>query len=159
MGKMLLAGLTDAELDDLYAGQSLERRTRNTITALAELKERLAAARQARYIVDDQELEPDLCCVAAPVFGSGGRLVASLSISGPSSRINAETIPVIAGKVIHAARSVSDNLGAPASIDGWQCLAPRDDPGLTALGSVLRSRPYPGNLDVATGTGTRKRSR
>lgn len=126
MGKMLLAGLTETELDELYPGQALDRRTPNTITALPELKEHLAAARRARYIVDDQELEPDLCCVAAPVFGPRGQLVASLSISGPSSRINAESIPVIAGKVIRAAKSASDNLGAPASIDGWPALAGRE---------------------------------
>jgi DNA-binding IclR family transcriptional regulator len=124
MGKMLLAGLTDAELDALYADDPPERRTPNTITTLAGLKKHLAAARDAGYTVDNEELEPGLCCVAGPIFDPVGQLVASLSISGPSSRINAETIPVIAGKVMQAARSTSDNLGAPASIDGWYTLAP-----------------------------------
>lgn len=115
MGKMLLAGLTDAELDALYAGHPPERRTPRTITDVPELKAHLAAALAAGYIVDDQELEPDLCCVAAPIYDPTSQLAASLSISGPASRINATTVPAIAEKVMRAARATSVNLGAPAT--------------------------------------------
>lgn len=52
-------------------------------------------------------------------LGPHGQVVASISVSGPTSRINAATAPVIAKDVMKAARRVSDNLGAPATVDGW----------------------------------------
>jgi len=53
--------------------------------------------------VDQQELEPHLCCVAGPVFDRTGTVVASISVSGPDSRIDDTTIPAIADAVCRTA--------------------------------------------------------
>jgi DNA-binding IclR family transcriptional regulator len=124
MGKMLLAALPDTEIDTLYAGAKLERRTERTITSVVALKDHLAAIRDAGYAVDIEELEPDLCCVAAPVFDPLGHMVASISVSGPSSRITLGTAPDLAAEVLRAGRRASENLGAPAVVDGWHATEP-----------------------------------
>jgi DNA-binding IclR family transcriptional regulator len=118
MGKILLAGLSDDEIHALYQETPPERRTANTITSVPALKKHLGEIRAQGYSVDNEELEADLCCVAAPLFDPLGQVVASISVSGPSSRV-ATAAAKLAVPVRRAARLASDNLGAPATVDTW----------------------------------------
>lgn len=119
MGKALLAGLSADELAVRYPGAKLEVRTASTIRRRADLGRHLADVRARGYAVDQEELEVDLCCVAAPVFDRTGAVVASISVSGPASRIYGDTIPSTADEVGHAARQISDRLGAPGELPDW----------------------------------------
>jgi DNA-binding IclR family transcriptional regulator len=120
MGKALLAGLPAAEIDARYPQARLEARTDRTITDTGELKRHLAQVRERGYAVDRQELEPHLCCVAGPVFDRTGTVVASISVSGPDSRIDEASIPAIAEVVRHAAWQISARLGAPRDLPEWR---------------------------------------
>jgi len=120
MGKALLAGLPAGEIDARYPQGRLEARTDRTITGTGELKRHLAQVRERGYAVDRQELEPHLCCVAGPVFDKTGAVVASISVSGPDSRIDEASIPAIAEVVRHAAGQISARLGAPRDIPEWR---------------------------------------
>jgi DNA-binding IclR family transcriptional regulator len=119
MGKALLAGLSAAEFAARYPGRRLAARTDRTITDTRELTRQLADVRGRGYAVDRQELEPHLCCVAGPVFDRTGIVVASISVSGPDSRIDDATIPAIAAAVCQTADQISDRLGAPRSRPEW----------------------------------------
>jgi DNA-binding IclR family transcriptional regulator len=119
MGKALLAGLGAGEIDTLYPGARLAARTSRTITGRDELKRHLAGVRARGYAVDSEELEPHLCCVAAPVFDRTGAVVASISVSGPDTRIDEAGIPAIAAAVRAAAGQISARLGAPRDIPAW----------------------------------------
>ena len=119
MGKALLAGLSAAEFAARYPGRRLEARTDRTITDTRELTRQLADVRGRGYAMDRQELEPHLCCVAGPVFDRTGIVVASISVSGPDSRIDDATIPAIAAAVCQTADQISDRLGAPRSRPEW----------------------------------------
>jgi DNA-binding IclR family transcriptional regulator len=119
MGKALLAGLPAAEFAARYPDRHLEARTGHTITGTRELTRHLAGVRELGYAVDRQELEPHLCCVAGPVFDRTGTVVASISVSGPDSRIDDTTIPAIAAAVCQTADGISDRLGAPRSRPEW----------------------------------------
>jgi DNA-binding IclR family transcriptional regulator len=119
MGKALLAGLSPAEFAARYPGHRLEARTDRTITDTRELTRHLAEVRDRGYAVDRQELEPHLCCVAGPVFDRTGTVVASISVSGPDSRIDDTTIPGIAVAVCRTAAQISARLGAPRDIPEW----------------------------------------
>jgi DNA-binding IclR family transcriptional regulator len=120
MGKALLAGLPAEEIDARYPRGRLEASTDRTITDTGELKRHLAQVRERGYAVDRQELEPHLCCVAGPVFDRTGTVVASISVSGPDSRIDEASIPAIAEVVRHAAWQISTRLGAPRDIPEWR---------------------------------------
>jgi DNA-binding IclR family transcriptional regulator len=114
MGKALLAGLTPDEVIALYPDPLLPARTPNTITDRDELMRCLAEARDQGYAVDREELEAHLCCVAAPVHGRDGAVVASVSASGPASRLlDGTAVAALAMAVQATARQVSSRLGAP----------------------------------------------
>ena len=119
MGKALLAGLDASEIDARYPDARLEARTDRTITGREELKRHLAQVRERGYAVDREELEPHLCCVAGPVFDRTGAVVASISVSGPDSRLDDESIPAIAEAVRRTAWQISARLGAPREIPAW----------------------------------------
>jgi IclR family acetate operon transcriptional repressor len=81
----------------------------------------LAEARERGYATDREELEPHLCCVAAPVYGRDGTVVASVSLSGPASRLSDPVaMAAVAVDVRATARQVSTRLGAPAGAPGQQ---------------------------------------
>lgn len=113
MGKVLLAGLSEPTLDMLYPGSSLAPRTGHTITTVVALKEQLAQVRRHGFALDDEELEPGLRCVAAPIRDHGDQVVAALTIAGASSRLTMAKLDIYVSKVISCAERISEALGAP----------------------------------------------
>jgi DNA-binding IclR family transcriptional regulator len=61
--------------------------TRNSITEPARLERELAAVRALGYARDDEELELGVRCMAAGIHDDQGKLVAGLSISSPTDRL------------------------------------------------------------------------
>jgi DNA-binding IclR family transcriptional regulator len=118
MGKALLAELTAEEFAARYPGPDLEARTSETITSTDELRKHLELVRARGYAKDFEELEPHLCCVAAPVFGREGPAVASISISGPASRLRDPAVLASAAQAVRAtARLIGTRLGAASRAD------------------------------------------
>jgi DNA-binding IclR family transcriptional regulator len=65
------------------------------------------------YAVDIEEYAAGLCCVAAPVRDAARRVVAALSISGPSLRLSEAALHgKPARAVVAAASQLSRELGA-----------------------------------------------
>lgn len=106
LGKVLLA-YGAAQLP----GDRLERRTGKTITAEAVLRADLAAVRARGYAVTDEELEPGLIAVAAPIRGVDGAVVAALSVSAPTTRISKDGVAAVAGYCTEEAAGLSAVLG------------------------------------------------
>src|SRR5947207_1089945 len=89
----------------------LERRTDKTITSEAALRTDLATVRARGYAVTDEELEPGLIAVAAPIRGYDGAVIAALSVSGPTTRMNRDGLPAVAGYCAEEAAALSAVLG------------------------------------------------
>jgi DNA-binding IclR family transcriptional regulator len=120
IGKALLAGLTPADFAARYPDPGLPACTPATITSRAELEKCLADVRAHGYAEDLEELEPHLCCVAAPVFGRDGAVVASISVSGPASRLREPSAVASAATAVRdSAHQISARLGAPCDVPGW----------------------------------------
>ncbi|MPZ63623.1 MAG: helix-turn-helix domain-containing protein [Propionibacteriales bacterium] len=90
MGRVLLAGLDDDELDGYLAEVGLARLTEQTVATVQDLRARLDEVRQQGYAMVDQELEPGLRAIAAPVRNKRGRVVAAVNVSSHVSRITKE---------------------------------------------------------------------
>jgi DNA-binding IclR family transcriptional regulator len=90
---------------------TLEWRTDKTITSEAALRTDLATVRARGYAVTDEELEPGLIAVAAPIRGYDGAVMAALSVSGPTTRMNRDGLPAVAGYCAEEAAALSAVLG------------------------------------------------
>jgi len=91
----------------------LARRTPRTLTSARALQAELREIRRRGYAVDDMENEPDLRCVAAPVFDHAGTAVGAVSISGPATRVTLRRTRDLGSLAREAAREVSARIGAP----------------------------------------------
>ena len=120
MGKALLAGLDAQDYLDRYPDHDLPRQHAATITARAELEKCLADVRARGYAEDREELEPHLYCVAAPVFGRDGTVVASVSVSGPASRLREPSAVATAAAEVRATARLISAHRRSAEVPGWE---------------------------------------
>jgi DNA-binding IclR family transcriptional regulator len=123
VGKMLLAGLSEAALDARYRhDRPLPAMTPNSVTSVGALKRALAQVRERGRASEYCESNPDVACVAAGVFDHAGEMVAAMSISVPTSRWSAERQERWGELVAEGARALSAQLGQvrrpPASSSG-----------------------------------------
>lgn len=110
LGKVLLAYRPKEDVKRIIATEGLPRFTPNTITEEAELEETLLNVRKQGFAVDQEEVLPDLCCVAAPVHNYTGHVVAAISMSVPTYRFQRSEIYFRKG-IIAAARRIEARLG------------------------------------------------
>ncbi|OEV29416.1 IclR family transcriptional regulator [Streptomyces nanshensis] len=112
VGKMLLASLPEEELEAALAGSGpLAAMTPASITSPEELRKALAEVRERGTAVEQQESNPDVSCVAAPVRDAGGNVVAALSISVPTVRWSEERRAELEGLAVKGADELSGRLG------------------------------------------------
>ena len=88
MGRVLLAGLPDDELERFLEETPLHQYTDNTITDTNELRERVLEARARGWAFVEQELELGLRSMAAPVTRSPHGTVAAVNVSAATQRVS-----------------------------------------------------------------------
>jgi DNA-binding IclR family transcriptional regulator len=110
IGKVLLA-FQPAD----YIRETLERGlpgfTDKTITRREALLELLEEVREGDYAIDDEESEPGLRAVAAPVRNHTGLVIAALGVAAPVQRMNKKVMQTTVPTVISIAQAVSARLG------------------------------------------------
>lgn len=111
LGKVLLAALSDTELDEVIATRGLVQRTPKTLTTPETLRAALDEARAQGYAIDDEESVPGLTCIAAPVVDDRGRIVGAVSISGLTSEYAEPNRTAYIAAVRRAANGISQRLG------------------------------------------------
>jgi IclR family transcriptional regulator, pca regulon regulatory protein len=90
MGRVLLAGLDEARLDEVLAASELRQRTPRTVTDTKELKRIIAQVREQNWAIVDQELEVGLISLSAPIRDRQGRIIAAMNVSGNAQRSTAK---------------------------------------------------------------------
>lgn len=85
LGKVLLSGLTNKNLDTYFSDGNLPALTKNTITDESDLRKEISKIRAQGYAVDNEEFEDGLYCIATPIADRDGRVLAALSVSSKSS--------------------------------------------------------------------------
>lgn len=90
LGKAILAHYSRDHVEDIVDRHGLPERTANTITDPETLFATLEDVRERGYAYDDEEIQPGLRCVAAPIRDYDGGVLGAVSISGPVSRIKGE---------------------------------------------------------------------
>lgn len=92
MGRVLLAGLGDEDLEHYLSSIARTAMTESTITDAAALRDTLDRVREQGWALVDQELEQGLRSIAAPLRGPDGAVVAAINVSTSTSTASLERI-------------------------------------------------------------------
>lgn len=111
LGKALL-GCSGPATHELYDRQviavgGLAARTPGTITDRDKFIEHLRSVSSQGYATDLEECVPGMICAAAPILDAGQRVVAALSVSAPTCRLDVESLH---RDVVPAVQSAAANL-------------------------------------------------
>ncbi|MCC3275835.1 IclR family transcriptional regulator [Arthrobacter sp. zg-Y20] len=111
VGKAMLAYSREDVVAPILA-KTLHPITPRTITDPEVLRAELAAVRRRGYAIDDRENEPDVRCVAAPIFGHEDTVVAALSVSALSSRMTPRRVREVGQMAVETSLRISAKLGS-----------------------------------------------
>jgi IclR family transcriptional regulator, acetate operon repressor len=116
-GKALLAWQPDGYVGSLLDA-GLQRYTPQTLTEPGDVRRELAQVRKRGWATESEEHEPGAACVAAPILGTTGPPLASLSVSGPTSRLRSREMAALGTRIRESADGVARSLEQRLQIDG-----------------------------------------
>jgi IclR family pca regulon transcriptional regulator len=90
LGRVLLAGLSDAELDAYFDGLVIEPLTSKTIVDPVQLREEIEQVRKDGYSTTVDQLDYGITALAVPIRALDGRTIAALNTSGYSGMVDAD---------------------------------------------------------------------
>jgi len=111
LGRCLLAGLSEVDLEIFLRSHTLDAVTRNTVTNPNVLRGIIRNTRKLGFAVDDEETLEGVYCIAAPIRIEHGRVVAAISISAPKFRMKDDKIEVLKNALIENTHSISLKIG------------------------------------------------
>lgn len=111
LGKVLLSGQSAARQKQVLQSINYIPYTENTIQDQEALLTELKKTNQRGWAVDDEEHEPGIRCIAAPVKDFTRKVIAGLSISGDRSILSKQQEERISSMVVEAAEAISKRLG------------------------------------------------
>ncbi|HWC84419.1 MAG TPA: IclR family transcriptional regulator C-terminal domain-containing protein [Pseudonocardiaceae bacterium] len=92
MGRVLLAALPESELKSYLDTTELRGLTPHTLTDPAALRAELRRVAGQGFAMVDGEREEGVRSAAAPILGSGGRVIAALNVSANAGRVSPEQL-------------------------------------------------------------------
>ena len=110
MGKVLLSGLSDRELDQYLRSTELMPLTDRTVTDPDTMRSVVAEARERGWAVVDQEMDDSSRSIAVAVRDRGGRIVAALNVSTLAVRGDAESLREFLPHIQRAAGKIEADL-------------------------------------------------
>jgi IclR family transcriptional regulator, acetate operon repressor len=111
VGKAVLATYADEDVNAIICRQGMPRLTEKSIVRPGELFRELETIRRRGYAVDDEEARMGLRCIAAVIYNDCSEALAAISVSGLTSRITDERLPVLGCIVREVATELTLVLG------------------------------------------------
>ena len=105
IGKAILSRMDEKNWAKLIT-EPLEPYTASTITDPEQLIQELRATRERGYAVDNMEHEHGIRCVGVPIVNNMGAVVAGMSISCPSPRLDDDKVQLYAQRLCEVAKMV-----------------------------------------------------
>jgi IclR family KDG regulon transcriptional repressor len=109
-GQAILA-FQPPDIIEQVIGAGLLPRTPKTITSPEKFRKALGLVRQRGCAVEDEESEPGMVCIAAPIRNDLGEVAAAVGIAGPLTRLSKKSVAAVIPHVIATADMVSLRLG------------------------------------------------
>jgi IclR family transcriptional regulator, acetate operon repressor len=113
-GKVMLAFAPQEVMEGILRRSGLPVRTPHTIVDMEVFRRELERIRELGYGMDDEEQEEGVRCIAVPVRDESGQVVASLSISGPVTRLDDRRVQSVIPEVLDCGDKLSARLGFKA---------------------------------------------
>ncbi|MFC0470908.1 IclR family transcriptional regulator [Halalkalibacter kiskunsagensis] len=112
IGKILLAGMSNDQVETIIEKKGLPRFTENTITDKEVLFQQLDEIRQCGYAIDEVEHEEGIAGIAAPIYDHNQEVIAAISVAGPVYRIlNNQVEDFLKRCLLETANEISARLG------------------------------------------------
>ena len=112
VGKLFLADDDSVKLKNYVSKTGLNGHTQNSISDLTQLEKELDLVKSLGHARDDEELELGVSCMAAAILDDTGKLVAGLSLSAPTERMQDEWLKSLKD----TAMQISKSLGYKPSV-------------------------------------------
>jgi IclR family transcriptional regulator, pca regulon regulatory protein len=113
MGRVLLADLTSAQLDDYFAKVTLEPLSPRTVTDEGELRTVIEQTRIQGWTLVDQEVEEGVRSLAVPIRSPEGRTLAALTVCSHAFRVSVERImDQFLPLVLETSKSITEDFAA-----------------------------------------------
>jgi len=120
-GKAILAHLPRERVDWIVETYGLPSKTEHTITDREALDEELRAIREQGYAVNDEEEIKGLQAIGAPITDRNGRVLGSVSVSGPVKRMkDPEYHDAFVDHVVNAANVIEVNVNMEETDESFQ---------------------------------------
>lgn len=107
VGKAMMAFLDEAELNCILPQQSFHPFTPNTLDSEDSLRQELALTRRRGFCFDNEEHEPGIICIAAPILSQGGRVLGALSVTSTTSRKTLTDLEALAPQLRDTANRIA----------------------------------------------------
>ncbi|KII79412.1 DNA-binding transcriptional regulator KdgR [Vibrio renipiscarius] len=111
IGKVLLAERDEVFVRTQLADAEFVKSTENTLENIEQLIDELKIVKQQHFGEDNEEQEPGLRCIAAPVYDRFGTVIAGVSISFPTIRFDEAKKAHYVALLHQAGRNISEKLG------------------------------------------------
>ncbi|UCJ15175.1 helix-turn-helix domain-containing protein [Pseudomonas sp. MM211] len=92
MGRILLAALDDAAVDDYLSHAELQVKTSRTLHTAEDLRASIEEIRRQGWVIIDQELEVSLRSIAVPLKDSAGQVLAALNVGTHVGRVSRQDL-------------------------------------------------------------------
>ena len=111
LGKALLSGLTDREIETFLKSTKLIPYTKKTITDPKLLDRVIRNVKREGYSVDLEELNDGIHCMGAPIRDVTQRVIAAISISAPAIRRTKQKMKKLGVPLIETSLEISKKMG------------------------------------------------
>ena len=111
LGRVLLAGRSDAEIAQYLLEIDPKQMTRHTILSKAKIQDAIRKARADGYALVEDEVVTGFRSIAVPIRSYGGQVVAALNVGVHSSRIKLSVsinrhLPLLLGEAASLSRQL-----------------------------------------------------
>lgn len=111
IGKVLLAERDPAFIREALSQVEFIKHTEKTLENTDQLLVELTQVKELHYAQDNQEQEPGLRCIAAPIYDRFGSVIAGISISLPTIRFDEQRLSYYVALLQQAGKNISVELG------------------------------------------------
>jgi len=115
VGKLMLTNYDNEQLDEYIRQKGLHAYTHHTICTKEQLMTELSLINKNGYAIDDEECELGARCIAAPIRNYTNKVIACISVSGPTTRMNMKQLDYIKPIIVDIAMQISVSMAYKAA--------------------------------------------